>query len=517
MFSHRLSCSPEALMIRRFSFLILGLALGVAALESSSSEPPAARRPLAIEIRLENEAITPVTARFIERALEEAEKLRAEILVIVLDTPGGLVDSTRQVVRDIIASNVPVAVHVAPAGARAASAGLFITLAAHVAAMAPGTNIGAAHPVAIGGPAGPAPAEREPPRNPDAEKEEPGGMRRWVERALNRPQDNQDGEREERREQPIEQKILEDTVAWARALAELRGRNAEWAARAVRQSISAPASEAVEVGAVDLLAADTSELLDRIDGREVELPRERRALRTAGAEVRRLEMWWGERLLSIISNPNIAFLLMIFGFYGILFELYSPGWGIPGTLGIVCLLLAFFGLAVLPTSITGLALILLALALFVAEVFVTSFGLLSIAGALLLILGGILLVDSPAGFQRVSLAVIIPVAVASAFITLFLVGSILRTHRGRVQTGGEGLMREKAIALQDFAPREERFSGTVRTHGEIWKAISPVPVQAGEPLEIVGREGLTLEVAPSKQLGAASHEGPSPPQRPGGA
>jgi membrane-bound serine protease (ClpP class) len=419
---------------------------------------------------LDDQAISPVTARFVERAIRRAEEERAECLILVLDTPGGLVDSTRGVVRDILSSEVPVVVYVAPSGARAASAGVFVTLAAHVSAMAPATNIGAAHPVQVGGLPG-APPQRE------AEEE------------------NGEGDKKNR-STPMEVKSVEDTVAWARSLAELRGRNAEWAARAVRESISVPASEAVKEKAVDLLAEDLDDLLSKIDGREVKLLHGTVRLRTANAEVQTLEMWWGEQALALLTNPNVAFLLLIFGFYGVLFELYSPGWGVAGTLGIVCLLLAFLALAVLPINYVGLALLAVALGMFVAEAFVTSYGALTIAGAVCLVLGGTMLVDSPAGFERVSLAVVAPVALATALVTVFLVGSIVRAHRRGVQTGSDALAGAAAAAAEDFVAEDGRFVGLAQVHGELWKAVSPIRVTAGQSLEIEGRQGLTLMVQP---------------------
>jgi membrane-bound serine protease (ClpP class) len=443
---------------------LLGLAV-LAGPGPVSAQQPAGEgsdRPVVLQIRLANEAITPVAARFIERSVRQAEREGAACLVIVLDTPGGLVDSTRNVVQSILRSGVPVVVYVAPPGARAASAGVFIVQAGHVAAMAPGTNIGAAHPVQIGGLPGSPPEEKK------------GDART-----------------------PAEEKAVNDTVAWARALAELRGRNAEWAARAVRESVSVPASEAAREKAIDLVADDLDGLLARIDGREVSLPSGPVRLRTAGAEVRTVEMWWGDRVLSALSNPTLAFLLLMIGFYGILFELYTPGWGVAGTLGVVSLVLAFFGLAVLPVNSAGLALIAVALALFVAEVFVTGYGALTVGGLVCLVLGGTMLVDSPAGFQGVSLRVLLPVAAATAAITFFLVGSIVRAHRGRVQTGAEALVGAEAVAETDFALEGGQYAGTVRAHGELWKAVSPEPVAARQPLAVRGRDGLTLLVEPA--------------------
>lgn len=431
-------------------------------------------RPLVLKITLDDEPITPATARFIERAILQAEDEGAACLVMVLDTPGGLVDSTRTVVKDILASTTPVAVYVSPSGGRAASAGVFVTLASHVAAMAPGTHIGAAHPVQLGG------LPISPPQSPGAP---PAG-----------DQDDGQPDQESQPASPIEAKIVNDTVAWARALAGLRGRNPEWAARAVRESVSATASEAVAEGVVELMAEDLDDLLAQLDGREVQLPQGPVRLRTAGATIRVLEMWWGERLLALVSNPTVAFLLLILGFYGILFELYTPGWGVGGTLGLICLVLACFGLAVLPVSYVGLLLIAVALGLFVAEAFVTSFGLLALGGTVCLVLGGVMLIDSPFGLARVSLGVVIPVAAASALITVFLLGSVVRTHQHRVRTGGEGLVGTQAVAREDFACVGQQYVGTVLVHGELWKAVSPVPVSSMQVLEIQGREGLTLAV-----------------------
>ncbi len=424
---------------------------------------------LVLHARLDNEPITPVTERYLERVLREAASAQAACLVIELDTPGGLVESTQQIVKGILASEAPVVVYVAPQGARAASAGVFITMAGHVAAMAPGTHIGAAHPVSIGGmPGTPAPADT-------ASGQQQGGP------------------------SVMEEKVLNDAVAWARSLAELRGRNAEWAALAVSESRSITATEAVAENVVDLVAADLDALLVQIDGREVELPGGRvEVLRTAGAEIRTMPMWWGEQLLAVLSNPNVAFLLLMFGFYGVLFEFYTPGWGVGGTLGAICLVLGFFGLAVLPINYAGLALLALGLGLFVAEAFFTSFGALTLGGVVCVVLGGLMLVDSPGGMLRVSATVVVPVALATAAITVFLVGSVVKAMRGRVQTGVEGMLGSEALAHEAFVPAEGRYHGMILTHGELWKAISAAPVAQGDAVEITGRDGLTLFVETGK-------------------
>ncbi len=430
-----------------------------------SGQQAAARDPGGvITVRFRGEAVTPVTAQYIERAIQHAEATQAACVVILLDTPGGLVDSTREIVKTILRSRVPIVVYVAPSGARAASAGVFITMAAHVAVMAPGTNIGAAHPVQIGGMPG-------QPKEPDQSKEGKSSS-------------------------PMDDKIVNDTAAWARSLAELRGRNVEWTAQAVRESVSATASEAVRDGVVDLLADNLDELLRKIDGRQIKLAEGTVTMQTANAEVHDREMWWGERFLAAIANPTLAVLLLIFGFYGVLFELYTPGWGVPGTVGAVCLVLGFFALAVLPVNFVGLALIGTALALFVAEAFVTSYGLLTLGGLGCLITGSLMLVDSPAGFVRVSLWVLIPIALATAAITVFLVGGVIKASRIPIRTGSESMPGTVTLADADFIVAGERYSGLVRTHGELWTAFSLAPVSAGDAVEVLSRDGLTLLVRP---------------------
>ncbi|MBX3277147.1 MAG: nodulation protein NfeD [Acidobacteria bacterium] len=477
--------------IRRF-FLLLALACCFGGSVHTAQTPAS---PVVLRIQLANEAITPVTARFIIQAIKRAEQEQAAALVLMLDTPGGLVDSTRQIVGAILQSRVPVVVYVAPSGARAASAGVFITMAGHVAAMAPGTTIGAAHPVQVGGgfpgvPQSPPPEQSPQPRQGERQGEE--------------KQSEPRAEPGSRSSSPMEDKILNDTVAWARALAEMRGRNADWAARAVRESISAPASEALKEKAVDLIADDLQALLAEIDGREVALPEGRVKLHVAGAEIRSHHMWWGEQLLSALANPTLAFLLLMFGFYGILFELYTPGWGASGTVGVICIVLGFFALAVLPINYVGLVLIVIALAMFLAEAFVVSYGFLTLGGIICLVMGGLMLVDSPVGFMRIPLWTLIGTATATAGITFFLVGSILRARRAPVQTGAETLSGWTAAADEDFRKEGEIYRGRVLAHGELWSAVSRSPIAAGQPVEIEDRRGLTLNVRPARSSGNES-------------
>lgn len=466
-------------MHRSLALLAVGLSNSFAAALPQDRAAPETS-PEVLLVTLADEAITPAVARFVHRALESARADGVACVVLVLDTPGGLVDSTRAVVKDILGSPAPVIVYVSPSGARAASGGMFLLLAAHVAAMAPGTHLGAAHPVALGGlPIAP----------------EPGSP----------------GAQPESAPSALDSKIVNDTVAWARALAQLRGRNADWAARAVSESITATASEALAEQVIDLTAPNVEDLLSQLDGRMLGVGPQAVRLETSGARIRTLEMWWGERLLALIANPNVAFLLLIFGFYAILFELYTSTWGVAGTLGALAIILAFFGLAVLPINSVGLLLVLAGLGLFLAEAFVTSHGLVALAGAACLVLGAVMLVDSPLGFVRVSLGVVVPVAAASAAITLFLVTGVVRAHRRRPATGAEGMFRETALAQEDFEAAGGAHAGRVLAHGELWNAVSEQPVRRGQRLVVAGRSGLTLRVT-----AAPDGDGPSAAARAGG-
>ncbi|WP_272481624.1 NfeD family protein, partial [Rhodothermus marinus] len=268
------------------------------------------------------------------------------------------------------------------------------------------------------------------------------------------------------------------------------------AARAVSESQTLTAREAVAQNVVDLLAPSLDSLLVLLDGRKVTLDGQTVTLQTAGATVHTIERWWGERILAALSNPNIAFLLLMLGFYGLLFELYTPGWGIPGTLGAIFLMLGFYGLSILPVNYVGLALLVLGLGMLVAEAFVPSFGLLTVGGVACLILGGLMLVESPMGFPKVSAALVVPVALATALIALFLLGNALRIQRRPARVGDETLIGQQAVAREDFTPEGDHFQGYVFIHGEWWRACSTAPVRAGQPVRIDRREGLCLWVSP---------------------
>lgn len=390
--------------------------------------------------------INPVASEYVDKGLEKARALGAQALVLQLDTPGGLDKSMRLIIKSMLASPIPVVVYVAPAGSRAASAGVFITMAAHVAAMAPGTNIGAAHPVALGG----------------------GKM-----------------------DKTMIEKVENDAAAYIRSLAERWGRNADWAEEAVRKSVSIQASEAVEKGVVDLLAPSLEELLAKIDGRAIQAGGRTVTLATAGAPVVTVSMTLKQRILSFLSHPNVAYLLMLLGFYGIFFELSSPGALFPGIIGGIAIILAAYALQLLPVNWAGLALMALALVLFLLEIKVPSHGALTIGGVVALTLGSLMLFDSPDPLLRVSLKVIIPAVVVTSGFFIFLVGKTAQAHRARVTTGREGLVGAEGI-VRKWADGQ----GTILLRGELWKAESQSALVSGQEVTVTETDGLTLTVTP---------------------
>jgi membrane-bound serine protease (ClpP class) len=408
-----------------------------------------------VAIRVED-AISPVTSRYMVDAVRAAERERAAALVIQLDTPGGLDTSMREAAKAILGARVPVIVWVGPAGARAASAGVFITMAAHVAAMARGTNIGAAHPVSIGGPA--------------------------------------------TMDTTMAAKVVNDAVAYARALAQTRGRNADWFERAVRESVSIDAEGAVREGVCDLLADDIPALMKAVDGRVVLLPAGPETLRTADSAVRERQMSLRERLLAIITNPNIAYLLFLAGILGIFFELSSPGAILPGVIGGISLILALFAFQSLPVNYAGVLLILLAIVMFLAEIKVPSHGVLSIGGVISLLLGSLMLIrGGPAG--GISLVVIVPAILLTAAFFIFAVAMALRAQRRRAVTGSEGMVGETARVVESLSPE-----GKVFLRGEIWRASADRAVPKGDLVRIVSMDGLRLRVTPIEGHGPEREE-----------
>lgn len=392
-------------------------------------------------------AIGPVAQKIIGEGLKRAESEHAEALVIELDTPGGLLSTTRIICKDLLSADVPVVLYVSPSGARAGSAGVFITLAAHLAAMARGTNIGAAHPVGIGG------------FGADSSK-------------------------------VMSEKVTNDAAAFARTLAERNHKNVEWAERAVRESVSATESEALELGVIDFVADSRDSLLLMLDGRIVTLDHTADTLHTAGADIRETPLSLRLRILSVIADPNIAYILLLVGIYGIFFELYNPGAILPGVVGALSLILAFFSLQLLPLSWAGLLLILLAIVLFLLEIKITSYGLLSIGGGIAMILGSLMLFEPVKTGIRVGLELIIPATIITGLFFVFVVGMGLRAQLRKVTTGKEGLVGEIGTVAA-AAPRLK-----VQIHGEWWDARCDTPLPAGARVRVVAVDGMRLKVKP---------------------
>lgn len=388
--------------------------------------------------------INPVAAEFITHSIEKANAAGAEAFVLELDTPGGLVTSMRDIVKSILGSEVPVVVYVSPPGARAASAGTFITLSAHVAAMAPQTNIGAAHPVAMG----------------------------------------------QEMDKTMAEKAVNDSAAYIKSLAERRGRNAQWAEDAVRKSVSATEEEALKLGVIDLVSANLPALLSEIDGMKVETAGGERVLRTKGAAITRLEMSLRHRVLDVISDPNIAYILMLLGFYGIFFELTNPGAVFPGVVGGICLILAFYAFQTLPINYAGILLILLGVVLFILEIKVTSYGALTIGGIIAMVLGSLMLFEDAGPFVKLSIYTILPAVVVTALFFTVVIGLAWKAFRSKPTTGREGLVGLEGTAATEVTPA----GGTVKVHGEIWSAVSEEPIQPDEKVVVESVEGLKLKV-----------------------
>jgi membrane-bound serine protease (ClpP class) len=430
-----------------------GLAVALALLAAAVLRPwPATAAAPVATIQIDG-VISPVTVRLVEGALTRAQAEGAGALVIQLDTPGGLERSMRLICQRLLNAEIPVIVYVSPTGARAASAGVFITMAAHVAAMAPATNIGAAHPVALGG---------------GADKE-----------SL--------------------KKIENDAAAFARTIALERGRNVEWAEKAVRQSVSITEREAVKLKVVDLVADSMPDLLDKLDGRSVKTARGPVTLQTRGASVKAIEIGFRDRVLNVITDPNVAYILMMLGMLGLFFELSNPGVILPGVVGGISLILAFFAFQSLPINFAGLLLILFGIVLLIAEIKVVSHGVLAIGGIVAMALGSLMLFDAPEIGFRVSWRVILPTVGATAGIFLFVIAAGVRALAARSPVGAPALVGETGIARGALSPE-----GQVLVHGELWRAVARgAPVEEGARVRVVDVKGLTLTVEKAGEGGAA--------------
>jgi membrane-bound serine protease (ClpP class) len=424
--------------MRRVTLLLLALLAVLAVSRGAWAAQPVSMIDL-------DGAITPITVRLLSTAVDRAQADRSQALVVRLNTPGGLERSMRSMVQTILGSDIPVIVYVAPKGARAASAGVFVTMAGHVAAMAPATNIGAAHPVAVGA----------------------------------------------QGDKTMMKKMENDAAAFARTIATERGRNAEWAEKAVRASVSITEREAVKLKVVDLVAESVSDLLEKVDGRVVKTRRGPVTLATKGAPVKVIEVRFRDQFLALITDPNVAYILMMVGMLGIFFELSNPGVILPGVIGGIALILAFFAFQSLPINWAGLLLILFGLALLIAEIKITSHGVLSIGGVVAMVLGSFMLYDAPEAGFRVSWAVILPTVGAMAGLVGWAVSAGVRAMRRRPMTGPESMIGQRGVVRAPLEPE-----GQVQLDGEIWHAVAEDgPVPAGETVRVTGVDGLTLKVS----------------------
>jgi membrane-bound serine protease (ClpP class) len=431
-------------MMRRICLLFFLIApfLGLFSLSFSQESPG---RVLVITV---DSVISPVSAEFIEKSIEQADETGAAALVIELDTPGGLDTSMRKIVKDIIASDVPVVVYVSPSGARAASAGVFITLAAHVAAMAPGTNIGAAHPVSVGG----------------------------------------------KMDETMAEKATNDAAAYIKSLAERTGRNAEWAEEAVRKSVSATEKEALEKHIVDIVSPDVKTLLNGIDGWTVNVVSGKKILRTANTPIERKEMGLRYKILKFISDPSVAYMLMLLGFYGIFFELTNPGSIFPGVVGAIFLILAFYSFQTLPINYAGLLLIIFGIILFILEIKIISHGLLTIGGIISMVIGSLMLFESPAPFLRISIYIVLPAVIFTALFFTVTLRLAYKAYKSKPVTGSEGLVGEEGLARTDIT----KDGGMVSVHGEIWSAWSDDSIIKGEKVVVDAVSNLKIKVSKAK-------------------
>jgi len=404
----------------------------------------AAEQKRVVDVVVVSEVITPPIGEYLVKSIRQATESGAEAIVIQLDTPGGLDLSMRDIIKECLNAAVPVVVYVSPSGARAASAGVLITISAHVAAMAPGTNIGAAHPVAMG-----------------------------IGKA----------------DETMMEKVENDAVAYGRGIADQKGRNADWIEEAIRKSVSVTAEEALKLKVIDLIAEDLAQLLEKIDGREVKLASGPRVLKTKGAEVNRKEMGFREKVLITISNPNIAFILFLLGLAGLYFEFSSPGVVVPGIIGGISLILAFFAFQTLPVNYAGILLIVFAVILFIAEIKVVSHGVLTIGGVVSLVLGSIMLFESPDPALRVSWSVLVPAVTIVSLFFIAVISIAVRAQMRKVMTGGEGMIG--AVGQSVSSVHE---GGKVLIRGEYWNAFSKAPIEKGKKIVVVGVKELKVEI-----------------------
>lgn len=446
-----------------------------------SAETNSSKR--AMQLTLDG-SVNPAIAHFLVQNIEEAAEQDYQLIIIKMNTPGGLDLAMRDIIRAILSSPIPVATYVYPPGSRAASAGTYILYASHVSAMAPATNLGAATPVSIGGM--PSPDESQQPEQSKPPDNNQEGSDTSKDQAKKSPTPSSTSNKS-----AMEKKVINDAEAYLRSLADYHGRNIDWVRNAVREGESLSSSEALEIGVIDLIAENPQQLLTMIDGKSVRLPNRQAQIDTKGMTIEVIEIDWKTKLLSIISDPNIAYILLIIGIYGLIFEGYNPGTFIPGVIGAICLLLAFYALQIMPVNYVAAGLLVLGIALLVVEAFAPSFGILGVGGIIAFILGSFLLFNEPETGMAIAMPILIFVTIVSVILLSFVLSLAIRARNRPVVSGKEEMLSEIGIVEHDFEDK-----GWIKIHGEIWKASSDQPLKAGQQVKVVAVNDLDLVVAP---------------------
>lgn len=463
----------KRLVIFLFSYALLLLACPTA-FTSFSGESPSSKAKLLIL----DGSVNPGTAHYLISNIQSAEEEGYQLIILQMNTPGGLDLAMRDIIREILSSNIPVATYVYPPGSRAASAGTYILYASHISSMAPATNLGAATPVSIGGMPNPSEPDSSPKKDEQEEKPQ-------QEEKPKSPNSNQNA---------MHKKIINDAEAYLRGLADYHSRNIDWVKNAVREGESLTSKEALHIGVIDLIAESPEQLLSKIHQRQVRLPTGLKTLDTNGMTIVRVEPSWQMDLLSIISDPNIAYILLLFGIYGLIFEGYNPGTFVPGVIGAICLLLAFYALQILPINYVAAGLLVLGIALLVVEAFAPSFGILGIGGIIAFLIGSFLLFNEPETGIAIAMPILLTVTIISVILLSFVLSLALRARQQPVVSGREELLNEVGIVEQDFVDE-----GWVHICGERWKCRSYIPLKSGQPVKVVAIDDLELTVAPSKE------------------
>lgn len=472
--------------------LAFGL-MGLASLSGSTvADTDTADRAHAVVLELDG-AVGPASSDYLQRGIEQAEEAGAALVILRMNTPGGLDTAMRDIISRILASRVPIVSYVAPPGSRAASAGTYIMYASHVAAMAPATNLGSATPVSMmpGGIPGGEPKDDSPETGKEAESDQSDEAESTGEAA---PEESKDQDDAPPLRTAMERKVVNDAVAYIKGLARLRGRNEEWAEAAVRSAVNLTAEDALERNVIDIVAKDIDDLLAQLDGRTVETQSGEVTLNTKDLRIDTVEPDWRTRLLGIITNPNVAYVLLLLGMYGLFFELSNPGSLFPGVLGGICLLLALYAFNVLPVNYAGLALILLGMGFMVGEMFMPSFGILGIGGGVAFVVGSLILMETEVAAFQISLPLIIAVTAVTAAFIFTLITLALRQRRKPVVSGREQMIGDVGEASADFSG-----DGTIHIHGEQWSARTERPVRKGQRVKVRDLDGLILIVEPLEE------------------